>query len=135
MWVRMDFTGDDGIQQGMPWDKLTVAVRDQSGDTFDYTGYTGTFTVWREPAMDDSLHDSPALLELGTATGHLQLGLIDGGPEFGLVNVHLHLPQSLTSGTRPWGRAKYNLDVLSPIGRPEIRLFGAIDFEEGRKHG
>lgn len=132
--ARIDFLGEKGIHQGVPWNRLTLAVRDpNTGETHDYTDYTATLTIFPDPDAGESLHARPPILTVNSASGAIELGLFDGG-EFGPFNVHTHLSQSLTSNLSPWGRGTYNLDILSPIGRPEIRLYGAIDLQEGRRH-
>ena len=100
----------------------------------DYTGHSATFTVWPNPATDDSLHDGVPILSVTDGSGAIQLGLFDGGP-FGSYGILLYLTQAQTSLLRPWGEGGYNLDVMNAYGVPVLRIKGTIRLEEGQQHG
>ena len=100
----------------------------------DYTGYSATFAIYRSPATLDSLHGEAPILSLTDASGAIQLGLFDGG-EFGPYGILLYLTQHQTSILSPWGRGVYNLDIIDPYGKPQLRISGVIELEEGTRHG
>lgn len=138
MIKRYDFTGDNGVHQGMPFAKPFRLIEIDGGAMRDLTGYTGTFTVYRNPATDESLHDNVPILSLSSGGGAIVLGTQGTPPtgplDFGQFNVLLLLDRTITSNQAPWGMAKYNLDIIDPLGRPWLRFYGAIEFEEGRTH-
>lgn len=127
--VRHDFTIHQGAIFAEPF-----AMVDDTLATKDYTGWSGTFTIYAAPATFDSLHDRTPLWTFTSASGAINLGLFDGG-EFGPYSVYVYLTQAQTSAMTPWGRGVYNLDLIDTYGKPQVRLRGTIELEEGSTHG
>lgn len=131
--ARHDLT----IHQGLV---LVEPFRPQYKDTYtntllpvDYTGYTGTFTIYPAPATLESLHGAAPIYEATDANGVVNLGLFESD-EFGEYGILLYLPQNVTSALSPWGVGIYNLDVIDPFGHPQLRIQGKIVLEEGSKN-
>lgn len=99
----------------------------------DYTGYSGTFTIYPAPATLESLHDTPPIYEATDADGVVNLGLFES-EEFGEYGILLYIPQNVTSAMEPWGVGIYNLDVIDPFDHPQLRIQGKIVLEEGSKN-
>lgn len=127
--VRHDMTIHQGTILAVPF-----AMHDDTGAVQDYTGWTGTFTIYAAPATLDSLHDQAPVINLTSDSGAVNPGLFDGG-DFGEYSVYLYLTQAQTSALSPWGTGVYNLDLIDPMGHPQIRIRGVIELEEGKKHG
>lgn len=126
--VRHDIVVYQGMVLAVPF-----AMHDDTGAVQDYTGYTGTFAIYAAPATLDSLHDQPPILSLTDTSGAVNLGLFDGG-DFGEYSAYLYLTQAQTSTLSPWGQGVYNLDIVDPMGHPQVRVRGTILLEEGKKH-
>ena len=131
--ARRDMT----IHQGLVFAQaFAPKYRDTLTNTLiavDYTGYTGTFTIYPAPATLESLHNTPPIYEASSASGAIDLGLFESD-EFGEYGIYLYLTQSITSAMQPWGIGIYNLDIIDEFGHPQVRIQGKIMLEEGSKN-
>lgn len=121
------------IYQGTIFAK-PFAMQDDTGEVQDYTGWSGTLQIFGSPATVDSIHNGPLILSLTSDTGAVNLGKFDGG-EFGFYSMYIYLTQAQTSALNPWGTGVMCVDLLDPMGHPQVRIRVNVSLEEGTKHG